>query len=155
MSWDDEELGKAIDLIARRIGSALKKDEYGVSSTQTIYLDPGATDTLSNRFDRIAGSLEDMVENQNKIGSLMLESSAILALQKENATLHAALSAADRRTRALMQYIQDLSSPCIGCKKQVGQAHTAGCGWEVSIDLVLKTPEVTNGSQVQEEHNAE
>ncbi len=150
--FDDEELGRAVNLLFKKLGQGVKETLGDDNFSFPLYLDPGSISNLLNRVDLIANNLAAIAEQQEKTGALVFESSVLLALQKENAALQVELGKSQRRERALMQIINDLASACMGCRKDKWRPHAPDCIWGTSVEDALKklTEKVSNGDQTQE-----
>ena len=93
--------------------------------------------TVANELYQIRNEFTKLSSVANSIGSNLLESTAILQVQKENAELAAQCSKLERKQRFLLSLIRDLGAPCIGCKKVKWTPHTSDCVWGMNLESVV------------------
>jgi hypothetical protein len=133
---DNEDAGRLVDLLQ----SAFSEVARNTQGTQ-----PDGATIIAGGLTRIAGKLNELHivfhgihDNFDSITRNLLETTALMVLQKENAGLVAEMTKLRLRNSQLMAVIQDLSSPCIGCKKAPWSPHTPECAWSSAVGEAVK-----------------
>jgi len=86
----------------------------------------------------VSASLGEIATNMESFAKKTLETESIRLLQEENAELTAAVSESNRRHTKVLHLLRDLSSPCIGCKKEAWKPHNADCEWAASAEQLTE-----------------
>lgn len=89
---------------------------------------------ISRGAYRISELLESLNQTFVELTKQTLLTASMRLLQEENAKLTLQLSEQERRSKKIMSILLELSSSCVGCRKDRWQPHRLECEW--ASDLI-------------------
>ena len=134
MYLSPDHLQRGVDFINALAAAVKSETGSNYSLLQTINATiSGAVGSLAN----VSRSMDEIAKMVSKVGENLLESTAMVMVQRENLELTAHCSKLERRQQMLINLIRDLSAPCLGCKKAKWEPHQPSCEWASDIERAL------------------